>query len=95
MDETSPPIITIAIGYSISCPGKLPRNMSGSKARPVLEAVIMMGTSAKFVPFRSWRPGTFQVPLHVMGQRQDVSQAVRDSRRHSREIGRSSTGRAF
>lgn len=40
VDVTSPPIITIAMGCSISCPGLLPPIAMGTRASKVVKAVI-------------------------------------------------------
>jgi len=50
VDEIRPPMITMAIGYSISCPGRFPRATRGSSASPVLEAVMRIGASRSEAP---------------------------------------------
>ena len=42
--------MTIAIGYSISWPGMSPAISSGTSAKPVVRAVIMIGASRSFAP---------------------------------------------
>ena len=50
VDVMSPPMITIAIGCSISWPGMLPPTISGTIASAVASAVIMIGESRSSAP---------------------------------------------
>ncbi len=40
VDDSNPPTITTAIGYSISCPGRFPATISGNNANAAVKAVI-------------------------------------------------------
>ena len=50
VEVISPPIITIAIGCSISCPGLLPPIAIGTRARAVVRDVIRIGDSRSIAP---------------------------------------------
>ena len=54
-------MMTIAIGYSISWPAMLPASSSGTRASPVVSAVIMIGASRSFAPWMT-RPGPKGTP---------------------------------
>ena len=53
VEVTRPPRMTTASGYSISWPGLLPAMTSGTRARPVVRAVIRIGASRSSAPRRT------------------------------------------